>query len=329
MRLKIAIAGGAGFVGINLAEVASASGHDVVLVDKGDRLGRYARSGMGSKVSLVEANLAAGDGDALAGADVIVNLAALAHVDYSMHFGEKVMANNICVQRTVLEVANRNRTPVLFTSSIEVYGGNSGPLFVEESPRAPLSPYGESKVFCEDLIQLYRQKYAVKATVVRLTNLYGPWQSPDRIIPRIIAQSYSNVESYVTTGRLRDFLYVADAVSAILGLVEAGLPEDYYNVSTGCGVKLEEVVDHIATRIPGSRYRTIDESDGGRGPSLVASAARLEKFLGWRPATGLGAGLEATLDWYGRNRDWWSQFSGVVHADRSGPEFLVDFAVPL
>ncbi|MFI5777519.1 NAD-dependent epimerase/dehydratase family protein [Nocardia sp. NPDC051570] len=330
MPRRLGIAGGAGFVGINLAQAAVAAGHQVVLLDQADRLGRYAHSGLGPQVTLLATDLAAGQLDAFADLDVIVNLAALAHVDYSLHFGDQVIANNVSVQRTVLDAAARYGTPVLFTSSIEVYGGNDGERFDETAPRLPLSPYAESKILCEDLVDTYRRDRAVRATVVRLTNLYGPWQSPDRIVPRIISQAHSGMKSQVTTGRLRDFLYITDAAAAILGLVEHGGWSGCYNIAAGHGVTLEEVADGIAVRIPTCSYSTVDAVDhDGRGPSLVATADRLRTVLDWRPTVGLDEGLGRTVDWYERNRAWWARFNGLLRADRGGPEFLIDFRLPL
>ncbi|KAA2264187.1 NAD(P)-dependent oxidoreductase [Solihabitans fulvus] len=327
MGLRLGIAGGAGFVGTNLARAAVAAGHRVVLVDKGDRLGRYAHAAFDDRVTLLDRDLTLGAAGALADLDAIVNLAALAHVDYSLHFGERVLANNVAVQRTVLDAAVRHGTPVLFTSSIEVYGGNHGALFEESSPRLPLSPYAESKILGEDLVEEYRTHHGVRAAVVRLTNLYGPWQSPDRIVPRIIAQAHAGMRSQVTTGRLRDFLYVTDAVAAILGLVEAGEWGGCHNIAAGKGVTLEEVADGIAARIPACAYDTVEAVDrDGRGPCLVASADRLRSTLDWRPTVELDDGLDRTVHWYARNRPWWAGFDGLLRADRTGPEFLVDFA---
>jgi dTDP-glucose 4,6-dehydratase len=193
-----------------------------------------------------------------------------------------------------------------------------------------LSPYAESKILGEDLLERYREERGVRATVVRLTNLYGPWQAPDRIVPRIITQAQSSMKSQVTMGRVRDFLYVGDAVAAILGLVTGEVWGGCFNIAAGTGVALDEVADRIADRVPGCSYGTIDTVlDGGRGPHLVASAHHLRSVLDWRPEVGLAGGLSSTVDWYDRNRAWWSPFEGLLRAERGGPEFLVDFARPL
>ncbi|KAA2259158.1 NAD(P)-dependent oxidoreductase [Solihabitans fulvus] len=327
MGLRLGITGGAGFLGTNLAKAAKANGHEPVLIDRADRLGRHAHSEPDNRTTLTEQDLSAGDAGSLGGLDAIINLAALAHVDYSLHFGDRVLANNIKVQRTVLEAAARYDTPVLFTSSIEVYGGNHGALFDESSPRLPLSPYAESKIRCEDMVGTYRRQRGVRATTVRLTNLYGPWQSPDRIVPRIIAQAHAGMRSQVTTGRLRDFLYVTDAAAAILGLVESNNWGGCHNISAGKGVTLEEVADGIAARIPACEYDTVEAVDrDGRGPCLIASADHLRTVLDWQPTVELDEGLDRTVDWYARNRAWWGSFDRLLRADRNGPSFLLDHA---
>jgi dTDP-glucose 4,6-dehydratase len=322
------IAGGAGFVGVNLARALLRAGHEVVLVDRGDRLGRLACSGLDAYAH--DHDLATGPAAELAAVDVVVNLAALAHVDYSLHFAEQVLANNVDVQRNVLEAAAEHRIPVVFTSSIEVYGGNHGDLFDESSPRLALSPYAESKILGEDLLARYRDERGVRATVVRLTNLYGPWQAPDRIVPRVVTQAQSGLKSQITLGRVRDFLHVDDAVAAILGLVGCGVWDGCFNVSAGTGVALDEVAGLIADCVPACSYTSVDNVlDSGRGRYLVASADRLGSVLNWRPTVGLAEGLASTVDWYGHNRAWWSGFDGLLRAERAGPEFLVDAARPL
>ncbi|MGX1884868.1 NAD-dependent epimerase/dehydratase family protein [Streptomyces sp. NPDC055287] len=325
MPLTISMVGAAGFVGTNLALAALEAGHSVHLVDVADRLGRLRSSGLLDRAPHQFVDLSKPDARLEASADVIVHLAALPQVDFSLYEPARVLTNNTAVTAAVLDSARAMNARVLFASSIEVYGGNDGALFTEKSPLRPLSPYAASKISCEEYLTSLRHGFGTETTTVRLTNLYGPWQAPDRIVPRVVAQSLSGMKSEAVTGRLRDFLAVEDATRALLELVERGLWGETFNLSAGLPTGLEEVADAIADLTgSGSVARVNSPVKDGRGPSLVASPARLEEQLGWRADIPLSDGLRSTVSWYTEHESWWRRFEAQFGADRNGPHFLLD-----
>lgn len=325
MPLTLGITGGAGFVGTNLAAAAVERGHRVVLVDVGDRLQRVAHAGPDRSGECHFVDLAQPGARMPDDLDLIIHLAALPHVDYSLRYPEQVMANNLAVHTTVLGTARERGIPVLFTSSIEVYGGNEGPRFSEDDRLRPLSPYAASKVGCEYLADSYRAAYSCAITTLRLTNLYGPWQAPDRVIPRLIGQAFIGQESEAVLGRLRDFLYIDDAIGAILAVVEAGCWGGTYNLCAGEGVTLDHIAGLITSICGRGQFRSLEFPDfDGRGVSLVASPRRLVEAIDWKPATALAEGIERTVSWYRDHRSWWSPFEPALRADRQGPDFLLD-----
>ncbi|MFJ1717211.1 NAD-dependent epimerase/dehydratase family protein [Streptomyces sp. NPDC088260] len=329
MPLDISIVGAAGFVGTNLALAALEAGHNVTLIDVSDRLGRLRLSGLLERAPHQFVNLAEPGARIVSAADVVIHLAALPQVDFSVYEPARVMTNNTAVMAAVLDSARALEVPVLFASSIEVYGGNDGALFAEASPMLPLSPYAASKIGCEEYLKSFRQSFGIEATTVRLTNLYGPWQAPDRIIPRITTQALSGIKSEVVTGRLRDFLAVEDATRALLGLVERGLWGDTFNLSVGVPTGLEEVADTIAELTASGPVARVDcPAKDGRGPSLVASPEHLEQQLGWQARVELSDGLGSTVSWYAENNFWWQPFQPQFSSDRNGPQFLLDHAFP-
>lgn len=161
VRVRLAITGGAGFVGINLALAVLDRGHEVVLYDVGDRLGRLAASGLMEVAECRFGDLAEPGARLGADSDVIVHLAALPHVDHSLHEPDLVVRNNLASTATVLSSARRDGLPVVFTSSIEVYGGNDGALFREGDPLTSLSPHAASKIGCEALVDACRAAYGL------------------------------------------------------------------------------------------------------------------------------------------------------------------------
>lgn len=330
----LAIVGGAGFVGTNLALAAVGEVRQVDIYDFGDRLGRLHHSGLlrHPKVTLHERV----PGEQLVldrRPDAIVNLAAWAHVDHSLHQPRAVVENNVLSALDVLEEARRLDTRVLFTSSVEVYGGNDGDLFTEDSNCQPLSPYAATKVAGEALASAYTANFGVQAAVVRLTNLYGPWQSPDRLIPRIISQQLHGIPSQVESGRLRDFVHVHDAVRALLALVHLDVfpAGETFNIATGIGVANEHIGHRVRSLIGFGSDMEIRPSRkrDGRGPALLSSAQHLVERLSWNPAIDLDAGLADTVAWYREHRDWLAPLESCFAAPRNTPRFMVDYPAPV
>jgi dTDP-glucose 4,6-dehydratase len=328
---RIGIVGGAGFLGTNLALRARSSGHEVVVIDVADRLGRLSHSGLLDSVDCRFVNLAAEDATIThIRVDVLVHLAALAQVDFSLFHPEVTVLNNIRALTTTLTAARLTRTPVLFASSVEVYGGNDGALYREIDAPLALSPYAASKIGGEHILESFRVAFDVRATTVRLTNLYGPWQAPDRVIPRITLQALVKEPSQATSGRVRDFLFVDDAVNALLSLIELERWGDTLNVAAGRGTSLEAVAKTIIDMVGSGSYETVEcPTFDGRGYSLVASPDRLTAATGWLPSVSLESGITETVAWYRQNRAWWTQFESVVRARRETPDFLVDHVRPV
>jgi dTDP-glucose 4,6-dehydratase len=327
MNRRMGITGGAGFVGVNLALAAEQAGYALTLYDVGDRMGRLAATGLAQRARCRYANLTDPgmllDDDL----DLVVHLAALPQVDYSLYHPELTVRNNLDSTVTVLKSARTHGYPVLFGSSIEVYGGNDGDLLTEQSPLLPLSPYGSSKIGCENLVASYRTAFGVQASTIRLTNLYGPWQLPDRIVPRVAVQSILGVRSEAVSGRYRDFLHVGDAVAAIIALIRRQAWNETFNIAAGQSTGLDEVVRAV---VGGGGYDLVAAADiDGRGAHLVASPQKLADAVDWKPGVGLRDGLHDTVDWYRRQNVWWDPLAGLAKASRSGPDFLADHVYPI
>ena len=326
--MKILVTGAAGFVGTAFIQMALKSGAEVVGYDIDDRFQRLSRSGIDRNARFrfcrmdLSKNTPSVDGDF----SYIVHLAALAHVDYSMLFPEESLRNNVTSTINMLGLARSKALPLLFASSVEVYGNTHGNTAVnEEYSRTGMSPYALSKILCEDICVYYKQKHELDITIVRFTNLFGPWQSPDRVIPRSVLRMQDNFGVRVDLGRVRDFLYVDDAVEAIWRAINEKTEIGIFNVSTGFDREISEVILWIKDYMQSSNALAIEvpsEKDG-RGLRLVASPERARVVLGWAPQCDFHEALKQTVDWYLANQDWANQFRGMVwEADRS--KYLID-----
>ncbi|HLI91591.1 MAG TPA: NAD-dependent epimerase/dehydratase family protein [Ktedonobacteraceae bacterium] len=333
MQPAIVVTGGAGFVGVNLIQYACTKGYRVIIIDTKDRLHRLESMGIfpSSQLIFSALNLAERHFSLEEDIDALIHLAALPQVDYSLYYPARVASNNFEAIVNMLEFVRERKIPILFTSSVEIYGGNGGALLCEEDAYNPLSPYAASKMAGEGLLRSYRASLGVTGSIARLTNLYGPWQAPDRIIPRLITQILSDYPCEVDGGRLRDFLYVEDAVTALLSIVEHALWGETFNIASGHGYdnfQVLSLLEKVAGKAIQASYSDKKRGDG-RGEALIASSEKLQKAVAWRPSTPLQEGLKLTYDWYASHMDWWKQFDQNIRSDRMGPQFLTDHTYDL
>jgi dTDP-glucose 4,6-dehydratase len=330
---RIAITGAAGFLGTHCALHALERGYELLLIDTADRFDRVRLSGLADheSVRFVQTDLAESPPELEGRVDAIVHLAALPHVDYSLYEPAKVFRNNTQSVMNVASAALAKPCPMLFSSSVEVYGGNDGALFSETDPLNALSPYAASKIAGEAIVDSFRAVYGLVATTVRVTNLFGPWQAPDRIVPRLVTQALSGYTGEVEPGRIRDYVYVGDAARALLGVVESDAWGLLLNLASGLGTRSEDV-GRLLTEVSGDadivQARARTRSDG-RGHYLLASPVAIEAAIGWRPEVDFPAGIERTYAWYADHAIWWKEFEDNIAADRTTPRFILDHSVAL
>src|SRR5690606_36984617 len=159
----------------------------------------------------------------------------------------------------------------------------------------------------------------------------GPWQAPDRIIPRNICRICDRVELDIQSNVIRDFLFVEDAVRGITRVMEQGVSGEVYNISSGIGTSMSEV-GQILAELAGDKLSTKPakqydkEFTNARGASLIINSAKLQQQLGWQAEISLEEGLARTLRWYEQHHAWGSKFRDQYLAERSDGRFIVDIA---
>lgn len=161
-----------------------------------------------------------------------------------------------------------------------------------------------------------------------MTNLYGPWQLPDRIIPRNFGRMLDGLPLDIQGSAVRDFLYVDDALRAIEQIMLKGKDGQVYNISTGLGTTMQEIGEILKPMDRSVADVEIREQEPtqSRGSSLVVHSGRLRAELGWLPQTTLEKGLEKTFRWYLEHPEWVRQFSREYHTTRETRSFIIDMA---
>lgn len=306
----IVVTGGLGFIGSALVRRFAGRGETVRSLDASTYAADPRRiAAVDDLVDTRRVDVAADPLDGhIEGAAVVVHCAAETHVTRGETDGASFFRTNVEGTRAVLAAADRARVDrVVHVSTDKVYGPASGRPFREEDKEPgegrATSAYARSKALADDLA------LAAGAVVVRPTNCYGPWQSPEKAVARWVTRALSGKDLPVWgDGRhVREWAFVDDVCDAIEILTGAGPPAGAYNVGPegdpAPNLAVARAIARLAGRDDDAVYLTAyDRPSHDRRYAVDASRIRA---LGWRPNAGLRDGLAATVDWYRANRGWW------------------------
>jgi len=232
----------------------------------------------------------------------IVHLAGLSSVAHSIAGSDMVMAVNGTGTGSVLQWMKR-RCPgarLLLASSAEVYSPSEARLG-EDSPLAPRSPYGRSKLLAENLLK----ESGLDWTVSRSFPHFGPGQQGHFVLPsfcrRILGAARSG-ERIISTGNLcavRDYLYIDDVVRAYACLLARGRKEGIYNVCSGSGHSIGELL-HILMSISGTGLEAVTDPRLLRRDDQFCQIGDPSSLavLGWDMKIPLNEGLRLLYRWW-------------------------------
>jgi dTDP-glucose 4,6-dehydratase len=308
--MRLLVIGGAGFVGSNCVRRWVSAGRDVAVYDLFTYAGRPENLlDVRERIAIVRGDVA--DEAALDRAvadhrpDLVVNFAAESHVDRSINEPARFVRTNVLGVFALMEVARRRKVPVVHISTDEVYGDMYGlPPAGEEAPLRPSSPYSASKASGDLFILSYARTYGVEAKIVRPSNMYGPYQHPEKLIPRTVVRILLGRPAviYGDGSDVRDYLYVEDFCEA-LGIIAERGRHVIYNVPGGNPRTVREVVESVIRILGRGEVRWGRARPGG--DRAYAMEGRRVAELGWRPKTPWEVGLRRTVEWYLANRWWW------------------------
>lgn len=245
--------------------------------------------------------------------DYVVHFAAESHVDRSIEMPERFLQTNIIGTAVLLDACRKygiKRFHLISTD--EVYGDLSleekNQSFSEDAPLKASSPYSSSKAGADLLAMAYSRTYGLDITISRCTNNYGPFQHPEKLIPRMIlnAEKHLPLPVYGSGANIRDWIYVEDHCAAVLQILLYGRTGSVYNVSAGNSLQNIDVVLQICD-ILGADRNLIQFVADRKGHDLQYSidSSKIRRELGWEPKTSFKVGLENTIQWYRNNLTWW------------------------
>lgn len=306
-RRRVLVAGGAGFLGSHLCAALLRQGHAVLCVDN---------LHTGSTGNL--AALLANPGFELlrhdvteplhAEVDMVYNLACPASPRQYQRDPIHTVRTSVLGALNLLELARRQRAPILQASTSEVYGdpeqhpqgeGYCGRV----NPVGPRACYDEGKRCAETLFMEYRRQYGLPVKIVRIFNTYGPHMHPDdgRVVSNFVTQALAGapITLYGQGSQTRSFCYVDDMVDALLRVMETADevcgPLNLGNPAEVTMLELARTVRQLCGSSSVIEHRPAPGDDPARRKPDIALARRV---LGWSPRTGLHDGLLRTIDYF-------------------------------
>jgi len=302
---SILVTGGAGYIGSHVALQLAARGERVVILDDLSRGFRQATLNAALVIGKV------GDRELVAqllkthGVDTVMHFAAFTIVPESVREPLKYYANNTCSTRSLLQACVEGQVKnFVFSSTAAVYGTPADGVAAENTPTAPINPYGTSKLMSEWMLASVAQSSSLRYAALRYFNVAGS-DSGGRIgqatpnatlLIKVACEAAVGKREHISifgtdyptadgTG-VRDYIHVEDLATAhvdALTYLRGGGDSTTLNVGYGHGYSVRQVLESVE-RISGQRLSVREEPRReGDPPALVARAERIRRELGWRP----------------------------------------------
>jgi UDP-glucose 4-epimerase len=301
---RILVTGGAGYIGSHTVHFLQKGGFEVTVIDNLSRGHEHnVRSAPFQRLNLLET-------DALADLmtrnrfDAVIHFAAYIAVGESTQKPELYFTNNVSGSIslfTAMERAGINK--LVFSSTAAVYGTPENVPILEDSPYAPLSPYGESKVMVEKVLGWLDQYRGLRSICLRYFNACGSepgsglgeeHEPETHLIPLLFRAIDTGKpvtifgEDYPTPDGtcIRDYIHVSDLAEAHISSVEAllgGGPSNKFNAGTGVGRSVREVMQAVEEVVGRKIPYVVGPRRSGDPAELVANSDRLQTSLKWKP----------------------------------------------
>lgn len=312
--MNVFVAGGAGYIGSSCCEYLLNHGHEVTVFDN---LCHGYQQAVDSRATLINGDLANFDEirDALEQVkpDAIMHFAAFIEVGESMKFPGRFFTNNVQCGVNLLEAAvAAGVSRIIFSSTCAIYGVPPSVPIVENMPMDPISPYGESKLMFERVLRWYKEIHGIDYVCLRYFNAAGASETfgedhiPEtHLIPLVIEAARGLRpcikifgDDYPTPDGtcVRDYIHILDLAKAHMLALTRG--SGGYNVGTGIGHSVREVIDTVARVSRREVPVEIAERRPGDIPTLIAGADKVRQELGWEPDhLDLSSIVESAWNW--------------------------------
>jgi dTDP-glucose 4,6-dehydratase len=253
--------------------------------------------------------------------DIVVNGAAYTHVDDSIKEPNKFILSNVLGTQVLANASVKYGVEkFVMASTDEVMGhltSENDALLTEEAPLNPRNPYAASKASAELIVKAMGITHGLNYCITRSSNNYGPRQTSDKFIPKVIKCILNNqpIPVYGEGKQIRDWLHVWDNCAGILKVIDEGKSGETYNISANQEFSNIEVVNLICNIMgKGHNLITFIEDRKSHDFRYGIDSSKL-KSLGWKPESKFKQGIAKTIDWYKLNNFLIEKQDASLHND--------------
>ena len=303
--MNILVTGGAGFIGSHTCKALSKAGYQPVTFDN---------LSTGHAESVQWGPLIVGDlGDHSALRSLfrrfqfsgVIHFAASAYVGESTEHPGKYYRNNLVNSLNLLDAMVEGGVPsIVFSSTCATYGVPSRTPISEDHPQNPCNPYGETKLAVERALNWYRSAYGLNYVILRYFNAagadpdgdIGEVHDPETHLIPIVLDAATGKKDYVRVfgydyptsdgSAVRDYVHVTDLADAhvkALSLLNQGSTAEAFNLGTGQGTSVLEVIEHVETAVGQRVPVKMEARREGDPPELIADSSKALRGLLWTP----------------------------------------------
>ena len=314
--MRVLVVGGAGYIGSHAARALKRKGHEAIIYDNLST--GYAALANGFELIVADIADLAKLKDTLRRVDAVMHFAAHAYVGESVENPRKYYQNNLIGSLSLINsMLESSVRKFIFSSTCAVYGVPVKVPITEENPRAPVNPYGATKLAFEYALEAYERAYGLRFVAFRYFNAAGADESIEigemhapetHLIPAAFEAIYGERpaleifgDDYPTpdgTG-IRDYIHVNDLAEAhVLGLeyLEKNSSAQL-NLGTGQGYSVRQVVSTIEKVSGRTVPARIAPRRAGDPPQLVADPSRAKKLLNWSAKRSLDEIVSTAWKW--------------------------------
>lgn len=299
------ILGAAGFIGTNLTiKLAEDKNNKITVVDKKkeffSNIKRFDFTNVTIKESSLDQNM---DFSIIKNQDVVYHLVSTnIPTTSNQHISQDIQTNvlfssnlfDACVKYGIGKV-------VFISSGGTVYGKESLCPLSEDTPTNPISSYGVQKITIEKLLYLYNYMYGLNYRSIRLANPYGPYQRPNGVLGAVTTFTYKalkgeKVQVYGDGSVIRDFIYIDDAVRAIINIANGENKHHTFNLGCGYGTSIKKVLKTVEVALNLKMNITYKKGRAVDVPINYLDISRYEKYYGSLNPIGLEEGIKKTAE---------------------------------
>jgi UDP-glucose 4-epimerase len=311
---KVLVTGGAGYIGAHVATELLNEGYSVRIYDDFSN-GLHKRVD-GKFRDIVEGDILDREKllQAMQGVDAIIHLAAKKAVEESVKNPLNYYENNVGGTLNLLAAMSaKGVKTIVFSSSAAVYSPNDKDAVEETDPTVPLSPYGATKLLSEELISSVGNAEKISHVSLRYFNVVGSAipefgdNSNDNLVPKVFLalkngkrpEIYGSGYPTPDGTCIRDYIHVQDlskAHVAALKKAESGFTSAIYNVGSGKGYSVREMMNQISQTLGKDIIPQESPARAGDAPKLIASIEKIGQELGWRPTATLKEMIDSSWE---------------------------------